>query len=254
MPDEVARVAANTVARHAAFNETALYLRTRRTACSKAAASIGSVPRVRRAGARQAASRLRVVRGLLREEFRRGQCYFIDHRVYAMSDEETFFFPNGPRARRGEGYFHADDALFVPLYDHDNELIGLFDVYDPSDGRLPGEETFQLLEVFATVTASALENARYDAELRQLAVSDGLTGLFNHRHFQETLVVEVERRAALRARVHPAHDGPGPLQERQRPPRSPARRRGAARPWPPCCAPTRAPPTSWRGTAARSSS
>ena len=190
--DEVARVAANAVERTLAFNENALYLLDADDSVFYTAASSGAYPDYD-AQVRDKRIPLRVVRGLLRPEFRRGQCYFIDHRVYAMSDEETFFFPNGPVPDRGEGYFHADDALFVPLYDHDDELIGLFDVYDPSDGRLPGDDTFQLLEVFATVTASALVNARYDAELRQLAVSDGLTGLFNHRHFQETLVVEVER-------------------------------------------------------------
>ena len=190
--DEVARLAANAVERTLAFRENALYLLDEEDGVFYTAASSGAYPDYD-AQVRDKRIPPRIVQGLLRPEFRRGLCYFIDHRVYAMSDEETFFFPNGPVPDRGEGYFHADDALFAPLYDHDDELIGLFDVYDPSDGRLPGDDTFQLLEVFATVTASALVNARYDTELRQLAVSDGLTGLFNHRHFQETLVVEVER-------------------------------------------------------------
>ncbi len=83
----------------------------------------------------------------------------------------------------------------MPLRDHDEQLIGLFDLYDPEDGLLPTPEACQALEIFANVTASAIENARYQAGLEQRAVTDGLTGLFNHRHFQETLLGEVERAA-----------------------------------------------------------
>ena len=52
-----------------------------------------------------------------------------------------------------------------------------------------------MLEVFATVTASAIANAAYETELELRAVTDGLTGLNNHRSFQETLTAEVERAA-----------------------------------------------------------
>jgi PleD family two-component response regulator len=58
---------------------------------------------------------------------------------------------------------------------------------------VPSDEALQVLEIFANVTASSLENARYSAELEVRAVTDGLTGLFNHRHFQESLAAEVER-------------------------------------------------------------
>ena len=114
-------------------------------------------------------------------------------REYAWTEEELFYFPPGPIPDGGPGAFHADDALFAPLYDHSGRLIGMFDLYEPADGEVPNEETLQMLEVFANVTASALENAAYGADLELLAVTDGLTGLFNHRHLQETLAAEVER-------------------------------------------------------------
>jgi diguanylate cyclase (GGDEF)-like protein len=95
----------------------------------------------------------------------------------------------------GPGHFHPDDALFAPLRDHDGQLIGLFDLYDPEDGLPPTPEALQALEIFANVTASAIENARYEGDLERRAVTDGLTGLFNHGHFQATLLGEVERAA-----------------------------------------------------------
>ncbi len=83
--------------------------------------------------------------------------------------------------------------MFAPLRDHDEQIIGLFDLYNPEDGLLPTPETLQMLEIFANVTAVALENARHWESLQRLAITDGLTGLYNHRHFQEVLAVETER-------------------------------------------------------------
>jgi len=136
-----------------------------------------------------------IVRDVLRDEFRQGSVYLVDHTSYSWTEEELFFFPPGDLPDLGPGHFHADDALFVPLRDHDEQLIGLFDLYDSEDGLLPTPEALQALEVFANVTASAIENARYEAELEQRAVTDGLTDLFNHGHFQATLLGEVERAA-----------------------------------------------------------
>ncbi len=165
----------------------------------------------------------RVLRGVLREESRRGNVYFIDHTEYAWTEEELFYFPPGPIPDGGPGAFHADDALFAPLYDHSGRLIGMFDLYEPADGEVPNEETLQMLEVFANVTASALENAAYGADLELLAVTDGLTGLFNHRHLQETLAGRGRAGAPLRPGLLAADDGPRLLQAGERPSRPPAR-------------------------------
>lgn len=192
--DAVAELAANAVERTLSFKETALYLYDAEQGVFRTAASLGSHPEYD-AVVRDRRIPLAILRGVLKEEFRQGNCYFIDHSRYTWSEEELFYFPPIPIPDGGPGAFHADDALFVPLYDHDDGLLGMFDVYEPSDGRVPSEETMQLLEIFANVTASALENARYVTELELRAITDGLTGLFNHRHFQETLEREVDRAA-----------------------------------------------------------
>ena len=132
---------------------------------------------------------------MLREEFRHGSAYFIDHRYYDWTDVELTYFPPGDVVDRGPGAFHRDDAVFAPLRGDDGRVMGMFDVYDPSDGLVPSEETLQLFGVLATVTASAVEGARHKAELERLAITDGLTGLHNQRHFQERLAHEVDRAA-----------------------------------------------------------
>jgi len=190
--EDVAQMSVGAVARTLAFRETALYLLNHQEGVFRTAAVQGQHDDYD-ALVRSRCIPARVVNGLLRDEYRRGSCFFVDHRRHAWTAEETECFPSLPLLEGGQGSFHADDALFTPLYDHDGGLFGLYDAYEPEDGRTPGEETLQLLGVFATVTASAIENARHEADLEQRAVTDGLTGLYNHRHFQETLAAEVER-------------------------------------------------------------
>jgi diguanylate cyclase (GGDEF)-like protein len=48
-------------------------------------------------------------------------------------------------------------------------------------------------ELEAKIHARTHELAEANSRLAQLAVTDGLTGLYNHRHFYERLVLEVER-------------------------------------------------------------
>ena len=191
---EVAHLAADIVRDTLQFRETALYLREPGEDVYKAGAVYGQDPEYDKV-VRDRRIPGSVVRGVLRDEFRHGDCYFIDHERYPWTEKELFYFPPGSLPDLGPGMFHPDDALFVPLYDHDQQMIALFDLYDPADGRVPDEPGLQLLQVFANVTASALENARAAEELRRRAVTDGLTGLYNHRHFQEALAVEAERAA-----------------------------------------------------------
>jgi len=190
--EQVARAAADGVERRLSFRETVLYLLDPADDLLFTAATVGS-DRDYDASIRARRIPRGVLEGLLREEFRHGSTYFIDHRHHDWTDVELAYFPSGYVEDGGPGAFHGDDAVFAPLHGDDGRLIGLFDVYDPSDGCIPSEETLQLLGVFATITASAIEGVRHRAELERLAITDGLTGLYNHRHFQETLAHEVGR-------------------------------------------------------------
>lgn len=187
-------LAAGAVKDTLAYKECALYLLDEESDVYRTRAALGGDPDYNQVLFERPIPG-QIVRDVLRDEFLQGSVYLVDHTRYSWTEEELFFFPPGDLPDLGPGHFHADDALFVPLRDRDEQLIGLFDLYDPEDGLLPTPEALQALEIFANVTTSAIENARYEAELEQRAVTDGLTGLFNHRHFQETLLGEVERAA-----------------------------------------------------------
>ncbi len=64
---------------------------------------------------------------------------------------------------------------------------------DRMDGRLFEEHELEPAMLFANLAAIAIQNARTYEELERQAISDGLTGLHNYRHFHETLKAEVRR-------------------------------------------------------------
>lgn len=73
-----------------------------------------------------------------------------------------------------------------------DELEGV--VVLANHGQEPvAEEAVGFLGILVTQGSVALANARLFARTRELATRDGLTGLYNHRHFFELLGVEISR-------------------------------------------------------------
>jgi len=70
-------------------------------------------------------------------------------------------------------------------------VIGLIDVGESRQMRRWTEDDKRLLQAIADQAAIAIVNARAYTRLAEQAVTDGLTGLFNHRHFKEHLRQEV---------------------------------------------------------------
>jgi len=70
-------------------------------------------------------------------------------------------------------------------------VIGLIDVGETRKMRRWTEDDKRVLQAIADQAAIAIVNARAYAALAEQAITDGLTGLFNHRHFNEHLRQEV---------------------------------------------------------------
>ena len=64
---------------------------------------------------------------------------------------------------------------------------------DRMDGRVFEEHELEPAMLFANMAAIAIQNARTYEEMERQAISDGLTGIHNYRHFHETLKAEVSR-------------------------------------------------------------
>jgi diguanylate cyclase (GGDEF)-like protein/PAS domain S-box-containing protein len=62
--------------------------------------------------------------------------------------------------------WHAQDALFVPLYSPSDDLVGMLSVDLPHDRRRPGRLQQQMLEMFAAQAGIAIDNARLTERLQ----------------------------------------------------------------------------------------
>ncbi|HIE52631.1 MAG TPA: diguanylate cyclase [Armatimonadetes bacterium] len=84
------------------------------------------------------------------------------------------------------------DLLCVPLVAQEKP-IGVV-VLRATPGSAPfTQEDVSLLQAFANQAAVAIENARLYRAIHQLAITDPLTGLFNRRHFESRLGIELAR-------------------------------------------------------------
>ena len=72
------------------------------------------------------------------------------------------------------------------LYDHSGRPSGLLVGYDQKNTEFK-DDWSKILELYALQVSLALENAILTERLRNLANTDGLTGLYNHRHFMKCL-------------------------------------------------------------------
>jgi diguanylate cyclase (GGDEF)-like protein/PAS domain S-box-containing protein len=70
--------------------------------------------------------------------------------------------------------------------------IGVMTLYHKSTHYYSDDEV-QFLSTFASTVSIAVDNARLYEEQTRQAVSDGLTGLHNHKYFHDSLSVEVSR-------------------------------------------------------------
>ena len=61
------------------------------------------------------------------------------------------------------------------------------------EGLVFGDDELELLQVLASQAAAALANAALYRTLERQAITDGLTGLYNHRYFYERLNQEIAR-------------------------------------------------------------
>jgi diguanylate cyclase (GGDEF)-like protein len=107
--------------------------------------------------------------------------------------------PDLPAASRAELEKWGDSVvLCVPMV-YGDELLGVAYLGDPEERQF-SEREIGLATGIAAQGAAAINNARAFAEVSRLnvrlaeqAITDGLTGLYNHRHLDERLEIEVTR-------------------------------------------------------------
>ena len=94
--------------------------------------------------------------------------------------------------RRRMEFWNEQSCLLVPLV-FKGEAIGCLELVEKRYARRFGAEERELAVTMAALAAVAIQNARLYGDVEHLAITDGLTGLYNHRYFYDRLAQEVAR-------------------------------------------------------------
>jgi len=86
----------------------------------------------------------------------------------------------------------ADMEILCPIKS-EGRLIGILALGKKQPGKLYSHEDIELVVDMASQASILIENARLYAQATIRANTDGLTGLYNHRHFHERLEQEIAR-------------------------------------------------------------
>lgn len=90
-----------------------------------------------------------------------------------------------------KGQERVRSFLGLPLQDTAG-LVGVWAFASEKPGSFDAEHV-EILRIVAAQAATLISNAVLHQEVERLSVTDGLTGLYNHRTFQERLQTELER-------------------------------------------------------------
>jgi methyl-accepting chemotaxis protein len=144
---------------------------------------------------------------MMQPEFQISQSYFISH-------EYLHLFADVPIISSGEveqyqpGNWHPDDMLIVPLFSpRQRKLLGFISLDNPVNGKVPTEESIEMVELFANQAAAAIDNARLFQEREA------------ERQCLEKAIIDLRRdlervqRGDLRVRVQSPHEKLKPVAE-----------------------------------------
>lgn len=84
----------------------------------------------------------------------------------------------------------SNSLIAAPLLNED-QLLGLLVVHQCSEARQWTQHEIRLVEAIADQLAVAIAHAQLFAQVRQQAITDGLTGLYNHVYFKNRLAEEL---------------------------------------------------------------
>ena len=85
--------------------------------------------------------------------------------------------------------------LAVPMR-HQQSVIGAVLLGSQQKDAFSSHQA-RVLSILGNQAAVSLENSAIITKMEQLAITDGLTTLFNHRYFQEAIDREIERASRL---------------------------------------------------------
>lgn len=143
----------------------------------------------------------------MQPEYQISQSYFISHEhIHLFKD---FVIVGGGEVEEHQpGAWHPDDMLIVPLFSpRQRRLLGFLSLDDPVDGRVPTEESIEMVELFSNQAAIAIDNACtfQEREAERVALETAILELRRD--------LELVQRGDLRVRMKSSHEKLIPVAE-----------------------------------------
>ncbi|HEW91653.1 MAG TPA: GGDEF domain-containing protein [Thermotogaceae bacterium] len=126
------------------------------------------------------------VRDFFKPEFKIGNSYFIPEEANKKLDRNKVFM--GKYETGTDEYsWKPFDLFLIPLRDVNGGMIGYVSLDGPINGKRPTVEQVKVLEIFMEQIASFFESSKEYSKILNKALTDGLTGLYNHSYFYNCL-------------------------------------------------------------------
>ncbi|AQT68415.1 Stalked cell differentiation-controlling protein [Anaerohalosphaera lusitana] len=88
--------------------------------------------------------------------------------------------------------YNTKSCIIAPLICQ-NRVVGVLNLSDKADGGTFGRADVAAIELFRQLIGASIGNVKLFEKSQRLAQTDGLTGMYNHRTFYETLEAELRR-------------------------------------------------------------
>lgn len=98
------------------------------------------------------------------QRFRRGGCYFVPGDSNWSRENLGMILPDPMATGANSDAWHPKDLLCIPLYDRQQNRIGLIGLDQPQNNRRPDAAMLQTIELYAQFAASVIENAQLVSE------------------------------------------------------------------------------------------
>ncbi len=92
------------------------------------------------------------------ESLRQGSCYFVPGNSDWAKQHMGMLLPDYTAVSRNGDTWHPTDLLCIPLYNQQQQRIGLIGLDQPGSGRRPTSMALQTIELYAQFAAAIIEN------------------------------------------------------------------------------------------------
>jgi signal transduction histidine kinase len=111
-----------------------------------------------------------------------------------LAPDELAYYPDPglmriPRA--GKGHWHELDYIDTLIFDKEGVPLAYLETLKPRDDRIPGKETIEIIEIFASLAGIAIENAKmFEEHIESRKNSELYTDVLSHdiKNFNQAIL------------------------------------------------------------------